>query len=51
MEDDYDDMKVEVKKDLINKVGILCPGGNVCKKINRINCIEACLRKAITISW
>ena len=50
-EDDYDDIKVIVKKDMINKVGILCPGASVCKDANKLNCIEVCEKKAISMSW
>jgi ferredoxin len=50
-EDDYDEIKVIVKQELINKVGILCPGGAICKKMNPSNCIEACRKNALSISW
>jgi ferredoxin len=50
-EDDYDDIKVEVKQELINKVGILCTGGAICKRINKFNCIETCQKEALSISW
>jgi Fe-S-cluster-containing hydrogenase component 2 len=50
-EDDYDDIKVEVRQELINKVGILCPGGSICKKNNKFNCIETCQKQALSISW
>ena len=50
-EDDYDEMKVNVKQALINKIGILCPGGDVCKKVDTVNCIESCRNSALSISW
>jgi ferredoxin len=50
-EDDYDEIKIVVKQDLINKVGILCPGEKKCQKINHLNCVEACREKAISMSW
>ena len=50
-EDDYDELKVVVKKKFINQVGILCPGGSVCRKKNNSNCVETCRKSAISISW
>ncbi len=50
-EDDYDDLKVEVKQDMINKIGILCPGGTECKNLHKTNCIETCPKNALSISW
>ena len=50
-EDDYDEIKAEVKQAFINKVGILCPGSAVCKKLNRANCIESCPHSALSITF
>ena len=50
-EDDYDEIKAVVKEELINKVGILCPGAAVCKKNNTLNCTEACPNNALSVSW
>lgn len=50
-EDDYDEIKAEIKQELINKIGILCPGENICKNMNPNNCIESCPARALSISW
>ena len=50
-EDDYDEVKLVVRQEFVNKVGILCPGAGICRERNKSNCIETCPRKAISISW
>ncbi|MGW8179706.1 MAG: 4Fe-4S dicluster domain-containing protein, partial [bacterium] len=50
-EDDYDEVKVVVRQEFVNKVGILCPGAAICRRTNKSNCVETCPKKALSVSW
>ncbi|MBI4319934.1 MAG: 4Fe-4S binding protein [Chloroflexi bacterium] len=48
-EDDYDELKAQVKRELVKSVGYLCPGHEHCTAATP--CFEVCPPRAIDISW
>ncbi len=50
-EDDYDEIKVVVITDKINKIGYLCPGAAICASRQGKNCHDVCPNEAMSHSW
>lgn len=48
---DYDEMKVVVKPEMINMLGYLCPGASTCGRNQQKNCHHVCPHQALAHSW
>ena len=49
--DDYGKEVIEVRPELVGKVGYLCPGKNVCSKTSEATCHSVCEQKALSHTW
>ncbi len=48
-EDDYDDLKAQIKGQFVKALSYICPGREHCESERK--CFEACEAGAIQLSW